>query len=188
MNKKQLGILSGTITALMLMGAGCNSTTSVNTTGQVNDDQAEVTTSAEQTNNQGKEKENDDKKEENEADEDYGKVNATATVSTTINVKVPPVSTTVKATIKEFTITAKDWEWSPKNITVKKGDTVRLHITSADVTHSFMLKDFSLNVTLEPGVKQTVEFVADKVGTFSFRCGVPCGEGHREMTGTITVE
>ncbi len=179
MNKKQLGILSGTITALMLMGAGCNSATSVKTTGQVNDDQTEVTTSAEQTNNQAK---------ENETGEDSGKVKATTTATTTVNVKVPIVSTSIKANVKEFTITAKDWEWSPKNITVKKGDIVRLHITSTDVTHSFMLADFNLNVMLQPGVAQSVEFVADKAGTFSFRCGVPCGEGHRTMTGTITVE
>ena len=32
-----------------------------------------------------------------------------------------------------------------------------------------------------------VEFVADKAGTFSFRCSVPCGSGHQLMQGTLVV-
>jgi len=90
--------------------------------------------------------------------------------------------------VKEFTMTAQNWQFSPATITVNKGDKVRLKITSVDVTHGFALKDFNVNVTLEPGQTQIVEFVADKVGSFSFRCSVPCGEGHREMQGTLIVK
>ncbi len=171
MNKKQFGLLAGTVAALMLMGAGCNSSTPNNLNAQEKGE--EKNTTAEQNQNLG--------------------TNATIAKPPVAKTVVPtpapaPVSTPAKETIKEFTITAKDWQFAPNNITVKKGDKVRLTITSTDVTHSFMLKDYNLNVMLEPGQTQTVEFVADKAGTFNFRCGVPCGEGHRDMTGTLTVE
>ena len=95
---------------------------------------------------------------------------------------------TAPGEIKEFTVTAKNWQFDPGTITVKTGDRVRLKITSVDVAHSFMLKDYNLNVKLDPGQTQVVEFVADKAGEFSFRCGVPCGEGHRDMTGKFIVQ
>jgi cytochrome c oxidase subunit 2 len=33
----------------------------------------------------------------------------------------------------------------------------------------------------------TVEFVADKAGTFTFSCSVYCGKGHRGMKGELVV-
>lgn len=97
-------------------------------------------------------------------------------------------ATTPTGPVKEFNMTAKNWQFDPSTITVNKGDTVRLKITGSDAAHSFMLKDYNLNVKIEPGQTQTVEFVADKAGEFSFRCGVPCGEGHRDMTGKLIVK
>lgn len=90
--------------------------------------------------------------------------------------------------LKEFDMTAKNWAFSPSVITVKKGDHVKIKITSADVTHGFALKDYNIKVDIEPGKTQIVEFTADKEGTFDFRCSVPCGEGHREMTGSLVVQ
>ena len=89
--------------------------------------------------------------------------------------------------VKEFTITAKTWEFVPNTIAVNKGDTVRLKITSVDVAHGFNLADFNVNVTLDPGETQVVEFVANKTGTFSFYCSVFCGEGHSQMRGELVV-
>lgn len=100
-----------------------------------------------------------------------------------VAVKKVPVSP-----VKEFTMTVQNWKFSPSVITVKKGDKVRLHITSIDIEHGFDLKEFNINVVLEPGVSQVVEFMASKKGTFHFRCSVPCGAGHRDMKGTIIVQ
>ena len=90
--------------------------------------------------------------------------------------------------VKEFTMTAKNWAFVPSTITVKKGDKVRIKITSVDIEHGFALPDFNINVDLQPGQTQVVEFVADKTGTFNFRCSIPCGEGHREMRGVLIVQ
>lgn len=90
--------------------------------------------------------------------------------------------------VREFTMTAKRFEFNPSTITVNKGDNVRITITSIDTTHGFSLPDFSINERLEPNQPVTVEFVADKTGAFTFRCSVPCGSGHGSMSGTLIVK
>jgi len=89
--------------------------------------------------------------------------------------------------VKEFVMTAKQWEFIPGTIEVNKGDTVRLKITSADVTHGFSINEFGINKKIEPGQTVEVEFTADKQGTFTFYCSVPCGEGHGQMKGKLIV-
>ena len=90
--------------------------------------------------------------------------------------------------VKEFSVTAKRWEFDPAVITVNQGDTVKLTVESIDVSHGFAISQFGINRYLTPGKTQEVEFVADKTGTFSFFCTVPCGSGHSSMRGTLIVE
>ena len=91
--------------------------------------------------------------------------------------------------VKEFTMTAKQWEFVPDTITVNKGDTVKLNIESVDVAHGIAIPEFGVsNKDLVPGKTVNVEFVADKTGTFNFFCNVQCGSGHGGMRGTLLVE
>ena len=90
--------------------------------------------------------------------------------------------------VVDIAVTANKFSFDPDPIRVKKGDRVRLHITSLDVAHGFMLPDFGINEPINPGETTNVEFVADKAGTFTFRCSVFCGSGHQQMTGTLIVE
>ncbi len=112
---------------------------------------------------------------------------ATNTGQATVTATPTPTAT-AQGGVKEFTMTAKQWEFQPSEITVKKGDTVRLKITSIDVNHGFALPDFNVNARLEPNKEVVVEFTADKAGTFSFFCSVVCGSGHSGMKGTLIVE
>lgn len=100
-----------------------------------------------------------------------------------LNIAPEPVSE-----VKKITITAKRFEYEPNSITVNQGDTVRLKIKSIDVTHGFGLVEFGVNVKLRKGETIVVEFVADKKGTFEFRCTNYCGTGHGEMKGKLVVE
>lgn len=93
----------------------------------------------------------------------------------------------VSPSVKTFNLSARQWEFSPSVITVDAGDTVRLIITSADVDHGFFLPAFGVDEFLQAGKTVSVEFVADKVGTYSFRCNIFCGAGHSGMTGTLIV-
>ncbi len=99
-----------------------------------------------------------------------------------------PEPSATQGAVKEFTMTAKQWAFEPSEIRVTKGDTVKLKIKSVDVEHGFKLPDFGVDANLQPGQEVTVQFTADKAGTFTFSCNVFCGSGHSEMEGTLIVE
>jgi cytochrome c oxidase subunit 2 len=86
-----------------------------------------------------------------------------------------------------ISITASTFEFTPSEITVKKGVPVTLELTSQDRHHGFKLAAFQVRVDVKPGVLERVQFVPDKVGNFTFLCDVFCGDGHEEMSGTLKV-
>ncbi|KKW42995.1 MAG: hypothetical protein UY92_C0001G0009 [Candidatus Magasanikbacteria bacterium GW2011_GWA2_56_11] len=90
--------------------------------------------------------------------------------------------------VKAFTMTAKQWAFEPATITVNKGDKVRLTVKSLDVDHGLSLPAFGVKATLKAGETATVEFNADKTGSFPFVCDVSCGSGHSDMRGTVVVK
>jgi cytochrome c oxidase subunit 2 len=84
-------------------------------------------------------------------------------------------------------MTVKRFEYSPREIHLKRGAPVVLEITSLDVPHGFNLPDLGVRADVVPGVPTRVRLTPDKVGTFTFRCDVFCGSGHEELDGTIVV-
>ena len=106
--------------------------------------------------------------------------------------KTAPASNTAPESsggaVKEFTMTAKQFSFDPAIIEVNKGDKVRLIVTSADVPHGIAIKEYGINERLEPGKPATIEFTADKQGTFTAYCSVFCGSGHSGMKGKIVVK
>jgi nitrous-oxide reductase len=81
--------------------------------------------------------------------------------------------------------------FTPDQIPVTVGDTVRLHLTNIEATenaaHSFSIPGFNLTVTLEPGEAAAAEFTADRVGSFPFYCAEFCSALHMEMSGWLLV-
>lgn len=92
------------------------------------------------------------------------------------------------AAVHEFQITSRKYEFDPSSLRVKKGDHLRLVIAALDHDHGFRLDEFDINKKIERGKTVTVEFTADKAGTFPFRCSNFCGLGHGGMKGTLVVE
>ncbi|HLW79485.1 MAG TPA: cupredoxin domain-containing protein [Terriglobia bacterium] len=88
----------------------------------------------------------------------------------------------------EIKVTAKKYEFDPATITVKKGQHVKLLITAIDHDHGFKLEAFNIDQKLKKGDPATIEFTADKAGTFPFECSVFCGFGHKKMKGSLVVE
>ena len=84
-------------------------------------------------------------------------------------------------------ITAKRFEYSPKEITVKKGVPVVLEFTSLDRLHGFNCPGLKIRTDIHPGKVNPLRFVPDKAGTFPFHCDNFCGSGHEGMKGTIVV-
>lgn len=88
---------------------------------------------------------------------------------------------------KVIRVTAKKFEFTPSEITVKKGEPLVLELTSADRGHGFYLPDFGVEAKLKPGAITRVSFTPEKAGKFNFACDVFCGSGHEEMSGTLVV-
>ncbi len=98
-------------------------------------------------------------------------------------------STSVSSgSVKTFTIDVSSYAFSPSTLTVNKGDTVTLTLKGVSGSHGFALPDFGVSESVQAGDVVTVTFFADKAGTFSYFCNVPCGSGHTQMRGTLTVE
>jgi len=84
-------------------------------------------------------------------------------------------------------ITAKRFEYTPNEITLKKGVPVVLEITSLDRDHGFKVPEFGVRADVKPGETTRVRIVPDRTGRFEFRCDVFCGDGHEDMAGEIVV-
>ncbi len=93
-----------------------------------------------------------------------------------------------KGAVKEFEVEAKQFVFVPETITVNEGDTVRLVVTSSDVDHGIGIPEFKVSLKVAAGKTETVEFVADKKGTYTMRCNVFCGTDHKNMKGTLIVQ
>jgi len=89
--------------------------------------------------------------------------------------------------VKVISITAKKFDFTPSEITVKKGVPVALELTSSDRVHGFSLPDFKLTARIEPGKVTRVLFTPDKTGEFTFSCNIFCGSGHEDMAGRLIV-
>lgn len=96
--------------------------------------------------------------------------------------------TTAMEGVKEFTVTGSNFSFDPKEIKVKKGDTVKVTFKNADGMHDFIIDEFNVKTKqIKGGEEETVEFVADQAGTFEYYCSV--GQ-HRQngMVGKLIVQ
>ena len=84
-------------------------------------------------------------------------------------------------------MTAKKFEYTPSQITLKKGVAVVLEITALDRDHGFKVPELGVRADLKSGQVTRVRIVPNRTGTFEFRCDVFCGSGHEDMSGEITV-
>ena len=90
--------------------------------------------------------------------------------------------------LKEFKLTAKNYEYSQKEIRVKKDDFVMITLSSIGGSHDFVIDEFNAKTTrVGSGQSATVQFKADKTGMFEFYCSVG---NHRQMgmVGKLIVE
>jgi len=90
--------------------------------------------------------------------------------------------------VKTINLTGKNFAFSQNEIRVKKGDRVKIVLTSQDGLHDWVVDEF--NAATEQVMTSntsSVEFVADKVGTFEYYCSVG---RHREMgmKGNLIIE
>ena len=64
-------------------------------------------------------------------------------------------------------------QFTPSTLIVNKGDTVKILFINTEEDpehHDFVLSQFGVNVDLARGQNETITFVADKAGVFTFYC------------------
>ena len=100
---------------------------------------------------------------------------------------------------------AKKYEFDPSPVHVKVGVKVQLKITALDHDHGFKIATYPDGaesngppglvftsaqdcLLLKKGETTTIEFIAQKPGTYPFRCCHRCGLGHSGMKGELIVE
>lgn len=110
----------------------------------------------------------------------------------------PPATTETSppaAAVKEFTMTSfyevvdgqPKPQFSMKEITVKKGDKVRIKVTNTKGNHDFNIDEYNIRQATPLDQEVTIEFTADQAGEFVYYCSTP---NHRALGqwGTLKVE
>ncbi len=115
------------------------------------------------------------------------KVSADAKISHTIDVNGMQWSWqfTYKDNPAAATITGTPAK--PPVLVIPKGERIRLNITSSDVVHGFWIPAFMIQMQNLPGVKNHLEFTANKIGSYPGRCNILCGRAHSQMLFTVKV-
>src|SRR6266508_729857 len=88
---------------------------------------------------------------------------------------------------RTFRIEARQFAYAPSELKVNVGDKVTIQHVSTDVVHGLFVDGYGISVEADPGQTQTLTFIADKPGSFRFRCNVTCGAMHPFMIGKLTV-
>jgi heme/copper-type cytochrome/quinol oxidase subunit 2 len=87
----------------------------------------------------------------------------------------------------QVTMTADQFAFDPPVLRVNQGDRVLLTLQATDVVHGFYLDGYGIEQRVAPGISQQVEFVADRIGKYRYRCSVSCGTLHPFMMGELIV-
>ena len=85
-------------------------------------------------------------------------------------------------------ISAKRFEFTPNQITLKKGEPVTLRVTALDRDHGFLQEDLGIDLDLQPGQVAEITITPQTAGRFVAICDDFCGSGHGNMKMVINVE
>jgi heme/copper-type cytochrome/quinol oxidase subunit 2 len=101
-----------------------------------------------------------------------------------LGVRLVRAATTGERTIR---IEASQFQFDPGVIQVNEGERVTIELVATDVVHGLYLDGYNLELAADPGQTARLTFVADRPGTFRFRCSVSCGAMHPFMIGKLRV-
>ena len=69
-------------------------------------------------------------------------------------------------TRREFTLTARKYNFSPNRVEAAQDDLIKLTVQSEDVAYGFTIDEYRLSKRVPAGGSTIVEFRADRRGTF----------------------
>jgi cytochrome c oxidase subunit II len=88
---------------------------------------------------------------------------------------------------KVIEISAKKFEFTPSQITLKKGEPVILRLSSSDRVHGFMSKPLKIDTDIPADKSEDVTVTPETAGDFTVICDHYCGTGHGNMKMKVTV-
>jgi len=88
---------------------------------------------------------------------------------------------------REFTLTASNYRYSPGRIEVAQGDLVKLTVKSEDVAYSLTIDAYRVSRRVPAGGTTTIEFLADRPGTFPYYSNLTSDKRHAETKGDLVV-
>ena len=84
-------------------------------------------------------------------------------------------------------IVARRFQFTPAEITLKRGEAVVLRLRSEDVVHGFFTRALGIDATIDPAAPLELPLTPKEVGRFPIICDHFCGAGHGGMKMTIVV-
>jgi cytochrome c oxidase subunit II len=104
-------------------------------------------------------------------------------------VAVAPKTNLASASVnpKVIEITAKKFEFTPSEITLKRGEPVILRLTSTDRVHGFMSRLFKIDTDIPPDKTTDIAVTPATAGNFTIICDHYCGTGHGNMKMRVAV-
>jgi cytochrome c oxidase subunit 2 len=88
----------------------------------------------------------------------------------------------------EVQMVAIMFAFAPNEVRVPAGRPIRFRLTSADVTHGFMIARTNANTMLVPGYISQFTTVFPRAGDYLVVCHEFCGNGHHVMSARVIVE
>ncbi len=100
----------------------------------------------------------------------------------------PSDETSATSNVKELMVEGSNFKFAPNQLKVKTGDHVKITFKNTAGMHDFRIDDLGIATkVLRTGGQETIEFTADKAGSFEYYCSV--GD-HKAMgmKGMLVVE
>lgn len=88
---------------------------------------------------------------------------------------------------REFTVTAKEFHFTPARIEVTRNDLVKLTVHSEDGAYSLTIDEYRISKRVPAHGSTTFEFLADRDGTFAFYSNLTSDARHKQMRGELVV-
>ena len=89
---------------------------------------------------------------------------------------------------REFTISGRDYKFTPARLDVTQDDLVKLTVRSEDVAYGFTIDHFRVSKRIPAGGSVTLEFRADAPGTYTYYSNMTSDPRHGSMKGELVVK
>jgi heme/copper-type cytochrome/quinol oxidase subunit 2 len=90
-------------------------------------------------------------------------------------------------TRREFTLTARDFSFSPNRVEAQQDELIKITVQSADNAYGFTIDDYRVSKRVPAGGSTVIEFRADRAGTFAFYSNLSNDARHSQMRGQLVV-